>query len=136
MREVYARNWVMAISIMITFAIQYVFYPGVMLEFEPTFFSDFSWFVITLVTYHSFWDTVGRHLGGVKVIVPKTNFFGVCMTRFVFVLLYAMMIKYKSGYTFWTSNWFIVTNLTLISVTCGYLSTLGMNYGSDESTVN
>ena len=107
-----------------------------MLEFMPTFFDDFSWFVISLVTYHSFWDTVGRKLGGVGDIVGKEKFFWLCISRFIFVILYAMMLANKGKNTFWTSNWFNVTILTLISVSCGYLSTLGMNYGSDASTIN
>ena len=135
--EVYCKNGIMALSILVTFTIQYTFYPGVMLSssLEPTFFTDFSWFVITLVTYHSFWDTVGRYLAGIFNILPKKVFLWACLSRIIFVVFYMLMHDGKDP-SLWASNWFIIVNLTLFSFTCGYLSTLGMNYGSDETTLN
>ena len=130
--KVYSRNWKEGIAILVTFTIQYCFYPGVMLLFEPTFFTSFTWFVISVVTFHSLFDTVGRYLAGKIDLVGKNNFFLVCLSRLVFVALY--LLQYQGGV--WGSDWFIIVNLFLFSLSCGYLSTLGMNYGSDSSTVD
>ena len=32
------------------------------------------------------------------------------------------------------SDWFILVNLALFSFTCGHFTSIGMKYGSDEST--
>jgi hypothetical protein len=66
--EVYSRNYVEALSIAMTFAIEYTFYPGVILKYRLSWFKeeDYSWFVIFVVTFHSLSDTLGRYFGGLK----------------------------------------------------------------------
>ena len=124
----------MGLSIAFTFTVQYLFYPGVILKYRPGFLAS-SWFVISVVTYHSFWDTVGRYLAGQYNCIPKPKFMGWCLSRVMFVLFYMLTFEGVEPQVF-GSDWFIITNLTLFSISCGYLSTLGMNYGSDASTVN
>ena len=129
----------MGFSVLLTFAIEYAFYPGVILEIIPTFFTkdnnDMSWFVITMITYHSLFDTLGRYLAGKFNIIRKEIFFWVCLSRLIFVLTYLLSYYGVAG-SFFRSNWFIMLNLTLFSISCGYLSTLGMEYGSDSTTLN
>lgn len=130
----YKRNYVMAFSICLTFAIQYTFYPGVIFKHQLGFFPDFGWFVIFIVTFHSFWDTVGRWLAGKINLIPKSKFLLASMSRFVFFVVY--LLSNKSDNQIFRQDWFIITLFFLFSLSCGYLSTLGMNYGSDESTQN
>ena len=109
-----------------------------MFIYEPTFFknSDYSWFVISIVTFHSLCDTLGRYLGGMETLanlVPKKSFLTACLSRVVFVAFY--MFTYLGVMpSVFGSDWFIILNLALFSISCGYLSTIGMNYGSDAST--
>ena len=131
---VYSQNHVQAWAIVITFTIQYSFFPGIMFANEPTFFTDFSWFVISVVTFHSILDTLGRFIGGkYPDLVPKRLFMTVCLSRFVFVATYLLTFYKISPFD---SNWFIIANLLLFSISCGYLSTIGMNYGSDVTTID
>jgi len=51
------------------------FFPGVMLGIQWNFIDDFSWFVITLVTFASVSDTFGRWLAGQVDLVPKYHYF-------------------------------------------------------------
>ena len=51
----------------------------------------------------------------------------------VFVVFY-LLTYFEVNKEIFGSDWFIITNLALFSITCGYLSTIGMNYGSDSST--
>jgi len=135
LKNVYRFNWNPAVAIAITFTIQYSFYPGVILKYEPSFFTSFSWFVICVVTYHSFWDTIGRYLGGKISLINKEQFMAASLSRIIFVVFYLLTFKSIQPQIF-GSNWFIIANLTLFSVSCGYLSTIGMNFGADETTVN
>ena len=131
-KKVYKTNYSEAVSIVITFAIQYSFFPGIMFVNEPTFFTNFSWFVISVVTFHSVLDTIGRYIGGrFPTLVPKDRYLLACLSRFIFVPLYLLTFY---DISFFNSNWFIIVNLLLFSISCGYLSTIGMNFGCDETT--
>lgn len=55
-----------ALAITLTFAIQYTFFPGVMFKYELSFFTNYSYFAIFIVTFHSLCDTIGRYLGGIE----------------------------------------------------------------------
>ena len=68
-------------------------------------------------------------------MIKKTEFMKACLCRLIFVLFYMLTIKSYIPEIF-GSTWFIVTNFTLFSVSCGYLSTIGMNFGADETTEN
>lgn len=68
-------------------------------------------------------------------MIKKPQFMTACFCRFIFVVFYMLTFKTYKPEIF-GSNWFIVTNFTLFSVSCGYLSTIGMNFGADETTKN
>jgi len=46
-----------------------------------------------------------------------------------YVLMYEGVWK-----SIFASDWFILTNLALFAASCGHFTSLGMKYGSDEST--
>ena len=132
-KSTFAKNYISAFSVALTFGIQYTFFPGVMFKYELSFFTSFSWFAISIVTFHSVCDTLGRHLGGVYNVIPKHLYPWACASRIIFVFFYMCTFKGVKPSIF-GSDWFIITNFALFSVSCGYLSTIGMNYGSDAST--
>ena len=61
-KHVYRRNWVQALGVVVTDAVYFSFFPGVILQQKLTFITDFSWFVIFVVTYASAMDTIGRFI--------------------------------------------------------------------------
>ena len=122
----------------ISTAVQFSFYPGVMLssDFQWSFISDYSWFVITLVTYASVADSLGRFVAGRVDIVPKKHYLLSCIIRgIIFSLLYVLTF-YGVSEAFLGSTAFIMIGLLLFASTFGYWVTLGFKYGSDESTVD
>ena len=111
---------------------------------EPEFFikleteKRYSWFVVSILMFHSFLDTLGRYLASIPkfaALVPKKFYLLACFSRFLFVILYMLTIK-KVNEDIFGSDWFILTLFTLFSISCGYLSTIGMVYGTDETTEN
>ena len=106
-----------------------------MFKYELSFFKPYkySWFAISIVTFHSLCDTLGRHLGGTFNIISKKAYPWVCASRLIFVVFYMLTFKGVNPDVF-GSDWFIIINFALFSISCGYLSTIGMNYGSDSST--
>ena len=124
----------------ITFGIQYTFYPGVMFMVEPEFFQkyDYSWFVVSILMYHSLLDTLGRYCAGVPklaALIPKNYLFGASCGRIIFVVLYMLTI-WKVNESIFGSDWFILSLFTLFSISCGFLSTIGMVHGTDDTTKN
>ena len=109
-----------------------------MFKYELSFFTNYSYFAIFIVTFHSLCDTIGRYLGGIEKLanmIPKKWFMLACMGRVVFVVLYLFTFTGVEKQIF-SSDWFIIANLGLFSISCGFLSTIGMKYGSDESCYN
>lgn len=62
-----------------------------MLEYQWSFISDFSWFVITLVTYASLSDTIGRWLAGRFDLIPKRHYFLSCIMRGAFFTVVCLL---------------------------------------------
>lgn len=133
--KVYRINWAEALSVCFIFTVQFAFYPGVTLAYKPTFFLDYSWFVITLMIFTNVCDTIGRMLAKRFEYLPKKYFNKVSLFRIIFILTY-MLTYCGVDEDFFGSNAFIIINLMLFGISCGYLSTLGMKYGSDQSTVD
>mmetsp|Transcript_86260 Transcript_86260/g.118937 ORF Transcript_86260/g.118937 Transcript_86260/m.118937 type:complete len:163 (-) Transcript_86260:51-539(-) len=133
--KVYRINWAEALSVLFIFTVQFAFYPGVTLAYEPSFFVDFSWFVIALMIFTNVCDTIGRILAKRFEVIPKKYFNKISLFRIIFIVTY--MLTYEGvAENFFGSNAFIIINLMLFAISCGYLSTLGMKYGSDQSTVD
>lgn len=132
--EVYRINWKEALSITITQGVQMAFFPGVMLKYQWGFIKDFSWFVITLVTYASICDTIGRYIAGWRDFIPKNSFFASAIIRGVFFVV-IFMLMYEGVYVkVFGSDWFIIVALGCFASTAGYWTTVGMKYGCDENT--
>ena len=118
----------------VTQGVQMAFFPGVMLKYQWSFISNFSWFVITLVTYASVCDTIGRYIAGWKDFVPKRYFFASALVRGVFFVV-LFMLTYEEVYvTVFGSDWFIISALGIFASTAGYWTTVGMKHGCDEET--
>jgi len=118
----------------LTFGVYFSFFPGVILQNELSFFNNFSWFVIFIVTYASVCDTIGRWIAGKFDFIPKPWFLVACLIRVVVFLITYLLTFEKVGESFFNSDVFVLVNLGLFAISCGYLSTIGMKFGSDETT--
>ena len=112
------------------------FFPGVMLSpgLQWKFIDDYSWFVITLVTFASLSDTFGRWLAAqvrfvskrlylLSTVVRGAMFSGICLLTFFGV------------YSVWFgATWWLMFGLFCFASSFGYWITLGFQYGADEST--
>ena len=64
-----------ALSVAFTYAIQFSFFPGVILSHKLHFVKDFSWFAIGMITMQNLLDTVGRTFAGIKVLQVNSIFY-------------------------------------------------------------
>ena len=110
------------------------FFPGVMLKYKWSFIDSFSWFVITLVTYASVCDTIGRYIAGKKDFVPKRPFLLSSLIRGIFFTGLFLLTYNGVAVEVFGSDWFIILALGIFASTAGYWTTVGMKYGSDEET--
>ena len=69
-----------ALSLALTCMIQMTFFPGVMLTHKLSFFTDFGWFAISLITAQNLFDTLGRYLAS-KVTLTWTQYLALCFSR-------------------------------------------------------
>lgn len=133
---VYKINWKEAWSVCLCYWVQFMFFPGVMLEYQFTFIKSFSWFCITVITYASWADTLGRWLATKFDWVRKSWLLSVCLIRGVFFTLCYMLTFEGICPKVFGSEWFIIPMLGLFALSCGYLSTKAMTFGSDSTTIN
>lgn len=57
------------------YAIQYTFFPGVILKHKISFFKDYSWFVIAVITGQNIFDTIGRYMARISAIKPRKSIY-------------------------------------------------------------
>lgn len=88
------------------------------------------------MTYASLADTLGRWLANLKDLISKQALLWVCIVRGA-CFTAAYMLTFEGVWPrFFGSQWFVIIMLGFFAASCGYLTTVGMKYGSDESTVN
>lgn len=80
--QVFKLNYPVGLSVVLTFTIQYTFFPGVMLIKKLDFFGSFAWFANSIITFHNLCDTLGRTLAGKYIFVNKRIFPLVCCIRY------------------------------------------------------
>ena len=107
------------------------FFPGVVLIKKLDFFTDYTWYAIWIITLHNTLDTFGRYIASWVVIIKKKYYVLACLCRLVFVVTY-LLFYFEIAPHIFRNDVFIIVNLCLFAISCGYLGTLGMCYGSDK----
>ena len=135
MWAVYKRNWKEALGVLISAAGQTAFFPGIMLGIQWHFIKNYSYFVVTLVTYASVCDFGGKFLArnGSK-LAPKQYFLLSCMVRTVMLSAICLLTYFGVYLTIFGADWWMVMGLFFFAGTFGFWITLGFKYGADEST--
>lgn len=87
-----------------------------------------------MITFASLCDTFGRYIAGAIDFIPKRLYLPLCLLRAVFFTATYMLTYEGVAKGFFGADWFIILNLGLFAWTCGYWSTVGMKFGSDETT--
>jgi len=132
---VYQRNWKESIGVLVTTTVQMAFFPGVMLQSKWSFIDDFSWFVITLVTFASLCDTLGRW--AVQMInLPKRAYLVSSLIRGAFFTIVYLLAFFNVWSSFLESTTFEIISLFVLATTFGYMVTIGFKHGSDESNID
>lgn len=88
------------------------------------------------MTYASWADTLGRYIAGKKDFFGKSKVLPVCLVRGIFFTVMYMMTFEGVASVFFGSQWFVIVMLFWFALSCGYLSTVGMKFGSDSETKN
>ena len=113
-----------------------MFFPGVILTHPLSFIQNFSWFVITIVTFASLCDTLGRTLADYIEIVSSKWFLTSVILRSAFFVTTYMCTYAGAAPGFFRADWFVLTNLGLFATSFGYWTSLGMKYGTAPETKN
>jgi len=106
-----------------------------MLESKWSFINDFSWFVITLVTFASLCDTLGRWAAQI-INIPKRIYLLASIVRGVFFTTIYVMAFCNVWSSVLGSTWFNIVALFFFASTFGHSVTIGFKHGSDESTID
>jgi hypothetical protein len=113
-----------------------MFFPGVILEVPLSFINSFSWFVISIVTFASLCDTLGRTCADYFDLVSSRTFLTSAILRSgLFVATY-MLTYLGVAPGFFRADWFVIANLAAFATSFGYWTSLGMKYGSAKETGN
>ena len=111
-----------------------MFFPGVTLNYQLSFISSYTWFVIFIVSYASIMDTFGRLIAGWVDVIPKKWYLPACVLRLTLLCLsFSLTMNNVEPYIF-QSDWYIILNVGLSAYTCGHFGTIGMKFGSDKET--
>ena len=113
-------------ALVYVFILTFICYPGLALNCTVTFMKDIdnygSWKVDFLQAIFNAVDTVGRFMGGVpSLLLSNTTIKISSGARTVFFGLFLLV---SFDVAFFHSDWFIILNLALFSLTNGYVSTL------------
>ena len=111
------------------------FFPGVMLGFQWHFIDDFDWFVVTLVTYASLCDSLGRFVAS-KLNLPKPWYLLSSILRGVMFSGICLLTFFGVAPVIFQADWWMIMGLFFFASTFGYWVTIGFKHGSDESTVD
>ena len=96
-----------------------------MLKYQWSFIHNFSWFVITLITYSSVCDTIGRYVAGLRDFLPKRYFLTSSLIRGIFFIAIFMMVFEGVYHTVVGSDWFMILVIGCFLSTSGYWTTIG-----------
>ena len=109
------------------------FFPGVLLEYQWSFIDDFSWFCITLISFCSFCDTVGRLIASYFDIITKGGYLWSTIIRGIFFTTVYLLNFNSVAVEFFGATWWMIVCLFFFATSFGYLVTIGFKYGGDET---
>lgn len=118
-----------------TTTMQLAFFPGVMLSLQWPFIASYSWFVITLLTCASVSDAIGKLIAR-KINMRKKCYLIYSLTRNIMFTFICMLTLDNIAPVVFRANWYLVFALFCFAMTFGYLMTIGMKHGTDDSIPN
>lgn len=92
--------------------------------------------MITIVTFASLCDTIGRTLADHFELVSFKHYLLSSITRSIFFIVTYMSTYEGLAPGLLRSDWFVLTNLGLFATSFGYWTSIGMKFGSAEETKN
>ena len=121
--------WKIIMSLYFVFFITFVVFPGAFLDSHFKMMNnigdtEFSWYSITIITTFNVCDTIGRKLGGIVMIKPRTIYIS-SLLRTIFIITTIIIANYDQNgkVKFMENDFFRIANLVLFSISNGYVST-------------
>lgn len=116
-------------ALIYVFILTFICFPALLEDCKLRFMQDLenydSWFNLLILSTFNFFDSIGRYMGGVPCLVlsNKTIKIGSLM-RSLFLATCLLIAFDVAPSAIFSSDWFILLNLALFSVSNGYVSTL------------
>ena len=81
-KEPVKKSFWMLFHLFFSMFVSFVIFPGVMQATSVAYPRNRAWFELSIVTLFNISDTVGRYLGGVKILMFKVEGFGIHLVGF------------------------------------------------------
>ena len=116
-------------ALIYVFVLTFICFPGLIEDCKIKFMQDVknydSWFNLLIQSVFNIFDSIGRYLGGVPALLLTNNTIKISsLTRTVFLATCLMISFEVPPSAVFSSDWFVLLNLALFSITNGYISTL------------
>lgn len=117
------------LALIYTFFMTFIVFPGLISDCSIKFMASVknydSWFNILIQSTFNIFDSIGRFMGGVPCLLLQNKTIKVSSgLRTLFVATCLLISFDVAPAAVFSSDWFIMLNLALFSVTNGYISTL------------
>ena len=116
-------------ALVYVFVLTFICYPGLASD-DTTFFMEGinnydSWHNLFIQAVFNFMDTIGRYSGGVACLILSNRTIKISAAlRTLFLVTFLLISFDVAPAAVFSSDWFIILNLALFSITNGYVSTL------------
>ena len=117
------------LALMYVFILTFICYPGLLMDSKLGFMSGIknygSWFSLFIQAVFNAFDAVGRYMGGVYCLILSNRTIKVFTIMRTLFLVTCLLISFDvAPSALFSSDWFILINLILFSLSNGYVSTL------------
>ena len=115
------------LALLYVFLLTFICYPGLAINDTLHFLTSVSnyesWHILLIQAIFNLFDTIGRYCGGVSCLILQSNALIKCLSwsRTVFLASFFLV---SFDIALFKSDWFILANLVIFSVSNGYVSTL------------
>ena len=117
------------LALMYVFVLTFICYPGLLMDSSLGFLSGIknygSWFSLFIQAVFNAFDAIGRYMGGVYCLILSNETIKILSIMRTLFLVTCLLIAFDvAPAALFSSDWFIIINLILFSITNGYVSTL------------
>ena len=116
------------VALIYVFVLTFICYPALSTTSSLNFMSGInnydSWYFTFMQGIFNAFDTVGRYMGGVECLILSNRLVKLLSALRTIFLVTFLLVAFDVAPTLFSADWFIILNLTLFSISNGYVSTL------------